>query len=128
MPEASETSQKSLETSKVAANVFVYYEGHLSSYPNIMVGKLILNSRYLIFHIYEPRYTGVLQTARLNSTGRVLSLGLNTIMDVTVESGSVQGGAARTGRTRTTLRRRAPASGPSTPIRASSTMPRTTPS
>ncbi len=52
-----------------------------------MVGKLILNSRYLIFHIYEPRYTGVLQSARLNSTGRVLSLGLGAIIDVTVESG-----------------------------------------
>ena len=53
-----------------------------------MVGKLILNSRYLIFHIYEPRYTGVLQSARLNSTGRVLSLGLGAIIDVTVESGA----------------------------------------
>ncbi len=52
-----------------------------------MVGKLILNSRYLIFHIYEPRYTGVLQNGRLTSTGRVLSISLNTILDVTVESG-----------------------------------------
>jgi len=52
-----------------------------------MVGKLILNPRYLIFHIYEPRYSGVLQTARLNSTGRVVSIALSTIMDVSVESG-----------------------------------------
>jgi hypothetical protein len=52
-----------------------------------MVGKLMLNPRYLIFHIYEPRYSGVLQTARLNSTGRVLSIALDTIMDVTIESG-----------------------------------------
>jgi len=52
-----------------------------------MVGKLMLNSRYLIFHVYEPRYAGVLQTARLNSTGRVLSIALDTIMDVAVESG-----------------------------------------
>ena len=52
-----------------------------------MVGKLILNSRYLIFHIYEPRYVGVLQNGRLQSTGRVLSISLNTILDVSVESG-----------------------------------------
>jgi hypothetical protein len=52
-----------------------------------MVGKLMLNSRYLIFHIYEPRYSGVLQTPRLTSTGRVLSIGLGTIVDVTVEQG-----------------------------------------
>jgi hypothetical protein len=52
-----------------------------------MVGKLILNPRYLIFHIYEPRYSGVLQTARLNSTGRVVSIALSTVMDVSIESG-----------------------------------------
>ncbi len=47
----------------------------------------MLNPRYLIFHIYEPRYAGVLQTARLNSTGRVLSIPLNRVMDVAIESG-----------------------------------------
>ena len=52
-----------------------------------MVGKLILNPRYVIFHIYEPRYTGVLQTARLNSTGRVVSIPLSSVIDVTIESG-----------------------------------------
>ncbi len=52
-----------------------------------MVGKLILNSRYLIFHIYEPRYVGVLQNGRLTSTGRVLSVSLATVLDVTVEWG-----------------------------------------
>jgi hypothetical protein len=52
-----------------------------------MIGKLILNSRYLIFHIYEPRYVGVLQNGRLQSTGRVLSISLNTVLDVSVESG-----------------------------------------
>ncbi len=52
-----------------------------------MVGKLMLNSRYLIFHIHEPRYAGVLETARLNSTGKILSIALSTIMDVTTESG-----------------------------------------
>jgi len=52
-----------------------------------MVGKLLLNSRYLIFHIYEPRYTGILQTARLHSTGRVLSIPLSSVMDVSIESG-----------------------------------------
>jgi hypothetical protein len=52
-----------------------------------MVGKLMLNSRYLMFHIYEPRYTGVLQAARLISSGRVLSIPLGSIVDIAVESG-----------------------------------------
>jgi len=84
---ASKTSQKSLETSSVGGNAFVYYEGHLASYPGIMVGKLLLNSRYLIFHIYEPHYAGLLQNARLISTGRVLSIPLAKVLDVSLESG-----------------------------------------
>lgn len=52
-----------------------------------MVGKLLLNSRYLIFHIYDPSYSGVLQTPRLVSTGRVLSIALGSIIDSAVESG-----------------------------------------
>ena len=59
----------------------------MASYPHIMVGKLILNPRYLIFHIYEPRDAGILQYGRLTSTGRVLSIPLTTILDATVESG-----------------------------------------
>lgn len=47
----------------------------------------MLNPRYLIFHVYEPRYSGVLQSGRLSSTGRVLSISFDTIVDVTVESG-----------------------------------------
>ena len=65
----------------------MYYEGHLASYPHIMVGKVVLNPRYLVFHIYEPRYSGLLQNARLTSTGRVLALALSSIIDVAVESG-----------------------------------------
>jgi hypothetical protein len=80
-------SQRAIQAPNLSANVFVYYEGHLASFPNIMVGKLLLNSRYLIFHIYEPRYSGILETPHLQSTGRVLSIALNKIMDVTVESG-----------------------------------------
>src|SRR5438105_4224174 len=52
-----------------------------------MVGKIVLNPRFLVFYVYEPRYTGVLQKARLTSTGRVLSLALSSILDVAVESG-----------------------------------------
>lgn len=52
-----------------------------------MVGKLILNSKYLIFQIYEPRYSGVLQTGRLAATGRVLSIPLQSIIETEVESG-----------------------------------------
>lgn len=80
-------AQRTIETTGVASNVFVYYEGHIASYPNIMVGKLMLNNRYLIFHIYEPRYSGLLETASLNSTGRVLSIALSSIMDINVEGG-----------------------------------------
>ena len=52
-----------------------------------MVGKLLLNARYLIFHIYEPRYAGLLETARLHSTGRVLSIPITSVLDVSIESG-----------------------------------------
>jgi hypothetical protein len=52
-----------------------------------MVGKLMLNPRYLIFHAYEARYSGVFQAGRLSSTGQVLSIALDTIVDVVVESG-----------------------------------------
>ena len=52
-----------------------------------MVGRLIVNSRYVIFHIYEPHYRGVLQNGTLVSTGRVLSIPLDKVVDVSVESG-----------------------------------------
>lgn len=52
-----------------------------------MVGKLVLNPRYLVFHIYEPRYMGLLQNGRLASTGRVMSIAIPTILDVAVETG-----------------------------------------
>jgi hypothetical protein len=68
-------------------NAFVYYEGHLPSYPHVMVGKLILNSRYVIFHVHEPHYHGVLQNATLRSTGRVLSIPLSKVIDVSIEAG-----------------------------------------
>jgi hypothetical protein len=51
-----------------------------------MVGKLVLNPRYLVFIVYEPKYTGVLQTPRLVSSGRVLSIPLNKVIHVTIES------------------------------------------
>jgi len=47
----------------------------------------MLNARYLIFHAYEPRYSGVLQAGRLNSTGQVLSIALDTIIEVKIETG-----------------------------------------
>lgn len=71
----------------MGADAFVYYEGHLASYPHVMVGKLLLNPRYLIFHVYEPGYGGLLEAPRLNSTGRVLSIPLDKLMDVTIDSG-----------------------------------------
>lgn len=65
----------------------VYYEGHLSSQPGLMVGKLVLNPKYLIFHVHEPRYAGVLQNGRLASTGRIMALPMEAIIDVFVEGG-----------------------------------------
>jgi hypothetical protein len=76
-----------MEAPAVSNGAFVYYEGHLSAHPHVMVGKLLLNSRYLIFHIYQPHYAGVLQNARLVSTGRVLSIPLSSIVDAGIESG-----------------------------------------
>ncbi len=76
-----------METSKVGSNVFVYYEGHLASYPQVMVGRLVLNPKYLVFIIYEPRYAGLLQSPRLASAGRVLSIALDKVINVNVESG-----------------------------------------
>jgi len=80
-------SQRSVQTPTVTASAFTYYEGHLASYPNVMVGKLILNTRYLVFMIHEPKYAGILETPRLTSSGRVLSIRLSSIVDVMVESG-----------------------------------------
>ena len=87
-PEASKTTLRSVEaTNGVTTSAFVYYEGHLGAYPPVMVGKLLLNSRYLMYLIHEPRYTGLLQNPRLTSTGRVLSIAMDDIVDVTIESG-----------------------------------------
>lgn len=47
----------------------------------------MINARYLIFQIYEPRYAGLLQTGRLSSSGQVMSIALDSIVDVTIESG-----------------------------------------
>jgi len=66
---------------------FVYYEGHLASHQGLMVGKLVLNQKYLVFHIHEPRYTGVLQSGRLASTGSIIALPLDRVIDVFVERG-----------------------------------------
>jgi hypothetical protein len=79
-------SQKVVNTAE-GRDSFVYYEGHLASHPGLMVGKLVLNQRYLIFHIHVPQYAGVLQNGRLASTGKIIALPLERVIDVFVEGG-----------------------------------------
>jgi hypothetical protein len=78
-------SQESLELPRAASARLVYYEGDLASYPYVMAGTLTLDSRNLIFQIYEKRYTAVLQYGQLASTGKMISISLGKIVDVSVE-------------------------------------------
>jgi hypothetical protein len=78
-------SQEYLELPRAAAARLVYYEGDLASHPYVMAGTLTLDSRNLIFQIYEQRYTAVLQYGQLASTGKMISISLGNIVDVSVE-------------------------------------------
>lgn len=64
-----------------------YYLGNLSSFSPLMVGRLLLNSKYLAFHICDIHPGGIFQSARLTATGRVLAIPVEKIMDVSVERG-----------------------------------------
>lgn len=64
-----------------------YYEGVMGNLPKLMVGKLFLTTKYLGFHAFEIRSSGILEKARLIPTGKVLGLPLDKVVDVTVEGG-----------------------------------------
>ena len=59
-----------------------------------MAGTLTLDSRNLIFQIYEQRYTAVLQYGQLASTGKMISISLSNIVDVSVEPWSPSRGSS----------------------------------
>ncbi len=64
-----------------------YYLGNLGSYPRLMIGRLLLTSRYLAYHICDIHPGGVFQQARLTASGRVLAIPIEKIIDVSVERG-----------------------------------------
>jgi hypothetical protein len=64
-----------------------YYEGVMSSLPRLMVGKLFLTPKYIGFHAFEVRSTGLLGKARLIPTGKVVGISIDKVVDVTVEEG-----------------------------------------
>ncbi|MCS4539666.1 MAG: hypothetical protein HYU03_03130 [Thaumarchaeota archaeon] len=64
-----------------------YYLGNLASFPRLMIGRLLLNSKYLAYHICDIHPGGVFQPARLTATGRVLAIPIEKIIDVSVEGG-----------------------------------------
>jgi hypothetical protein len=87
-------SQESLQLQRAATARLVYYEGELASHPYVMAGTLTLDSRNLIFQIYEQRYTAVLQYGQLASTGKMISISLSNIVDVSVEPWSPSRGSS----------------------------------
>jgi len=52
-----------------------------------MVGRLLLNSKYLAYHICDIHPGGLFQPARLTASGRVLAIPIEKIIDVSVERG-----------------------------------------
>ncbi|MDV3244916.1 MAG: hypothetical protein LYZ66_07090 [Nitrososphaerales archaeon] len=64
-----------------------YYEGTMRHLPPLMVGKIFLTPKYLGFHAFEIRASGLLEKSRLIPTGKVLGISVDKIVDVTVEEG-----------------------------------------
>lgn len=64
-----------------------YYEGAMTSLPRLMVGKLFLTPKYIGFHAFEARSTGLLGKPRLIPTGKVVGISMDKVVDVAVEEG-----------------------------------------
>ena len=64
-----------------------YYEGMMSSLPRLMVGKLFLTPKYIGFHAFDLRSTGLLAKSRLVPTGKVVGISMDKVVDVTLEEG-----------------------------------------
>ena len=64
-----------------------YYEGRMSRLPPLMVGKLFLTPKYLGFHSYEVRSRGLFGKGHLAPSGKVLTIEMGKVVDVSIESG-----------------------------------------
>lgn len=70
-----------------AKEAFAYYEGNLSGFPRLLVGRLMLTKNFLAFHQYDVEKAGLLERARLRQTGNIISIPLDKIVSVSVEQG-----------------------------------------
>ena len=66
---------------------FAYYEGRMSRLPPLMVGKLFLTPKYLGFHSYEVRSRGLFGRGHLAPSGKVITIAMDKVVDVSIESG-----------------------------------------
>ena len=64
-----------------------YYEGRMSRLPPLMVGKIFLTPKYLGFHSYEVRKRGLFGRGHLAPSGKVLTVAMDKVVDVSIESG-----------------------------------------
>lgn len=64
-----------------------YYEGSMRSLPPLMVGKIFLTPKYLGFHAFEIRASGVLGKTQLIPTGKVLGISMDKVVDISIEGG-----------------------------------------
>ncbi|MDV3294105.1 MAG: hypothetical protein LYZ70_07525 [Nitrososphaerales archaeon] len=80
-------SQNLLAAQSEDAGYMGYYEGTMHGLPPLMVGKVFVTAKYLGFHAFEVRSSGILAKPRLVPTGKVLGISMDKVVDVTVEGG-----------------------------------------
>ncbi len=64
-----------------------YYEGTMQGLPPLVVGKVFLTPKYLGFHTFEIRSSGMLGKTNMVPTGKVLGIAMDRIVSVAVEGG-----------------------------------------
>jgi hypothetical protein len=64
-----------------------YYEGRMRNLPALMVGKIFLTPKYLGFHAYEVRSSGLFRKAQLVPSGKVLGIAMDKVVEVSIEAG-----------------------------------------
>ena len=69
------------------AGTIAYYEGKMTRFPPLMVGKLFLTPRYLGFHSYEVKHRGLFGKGHLAPSGKVLTIPMDKVVDVSTETG-----------------------------------------
>jgi hypothetical protein len=80
-------SQNLFATQTEESGFLGYYEGVMSNLPRLLVGKLFLTPKYIGFHTFEVRSSGLLGKARLMPTGKVVGIAMDKVVDVSVEEG-----------------------------------------